>query len=153
VFELAFADADYRIVQRKRLSRRMFAQALGHCGPLRVVMEACGSAHYCARRLSAQGHRVRLLPARDVRPYVRRNKTDRTDAAGLLEADRCAQINAVPIKWPEQQSVQALHRIREQLSVVRSPQGRIHDCNRLYSPAVLSPLSRDTCARSPYTNS
>jgi hypothetical protein len=44
VFELAFADADYRIVQRKRLSRRAFAQALGSCGPLRVVMEACGSA-------------------------------------------------------------------------------------------------------------
>ena len=120
VFELAFADADYRIVQRKRLSRRTFAQALGNCGPLRVVMEACGSAHYWARRFRAQGHEVRLLPARDVRPYVRRNKTDRTDAAGLLEADRCAQIDAVPIKSPEQQGVQALHRIREQLKAQRT---------------------------------
>jgi transposase len=120
VFELAFADADYRIVQRKRLSRRTFAQALGNCGPLRIVMEACGSAHYWARRFIAQGHSVRLLPARDVRPYVRRNKTDRTDAAGLLEADRCAQIDAVPIKSPEQQGVQALHRIREQLKAQRT---------------------------------
>jgi len=120
VFELAFADAEHRIVQRRRLSRRAFAQALSNTGPLRVVMEACSSAHYWARRFTAQGHAVRLLPARDVRPYVRRNKTDRTDAAGLLEADRCAQIDSVPIKSVEQQGVQALHRIREQLKSQRT---------------------------------
>jgi transposase len=120
VFELAYADADHRIVARKRLSRRAFAHVLDNQGPLRVVMEACGSAHYWARRFVAQGHTLRLLPARDVRPYVRRNKTDRTDAAGLLEADRCAQIEAVPIKSPEQQGVQALHRIREQWKAQRT---------------------------------
>ena len=63
---------------------------------------------------------MRLLPARDVRPYVRRNKTDRTDAAGLLEADRCAQIDAVPIKSSEQQGILALHRIRERLKAQRT---------------------------------
>jgi transposase len=120
VFELAYADDDHRIVARKRLSRRAFARALDDQGPLRVVMEACGSAHYWARRFVSQGHTLRLLPARDVRPYVRRNKTDRTDAAGLLEADRCAQIDAVPIKSPEQQGVQALHRIREQWKAQRT---------------------------------
>jgi transposase len=120
VFELAFADAEHRIVERKRLSRRSFPRALENRGPLRIVMEACGSAHYWARRFTAQGHCVRLLPAGDVRPYVRRNKTDRTDTAGLLEADRCAQVDAVPIKSPEQQGVQALHRIREQLKAQRT---------------------------------
>jgi transposase len=120
VFELVYADDDHRIVARKRLSRRAFARALDNQGPLRVVMEACGSAHYWARRFVSQGHTLRLLPARDVRPYVRRNKTDRTDAAGLLEADRCAQIDAVPIKSPEQQGVEALHRIREQWKAQRT---------------------------------
>jgi transposase len=120
IFELAFADADHQIVQRKRLSRRTFSRVLENHAPVRVVMEACSSAHYWARRFVRQGHAVRLLPARDVRPYVRRNKTDRTDAAGLLEADRCAQIDAVPIKSPEQQGVQALHRIREQLKAQRT---------------------------------
>jgi transposase len=120
VFELAFADAQNRIAQRTRLSRRAFAHALDNRGPLRVVMEACGSAHFWARRLSAQGHEVRLLPARDVRPYVRRNKTDRTDAAGLLEADRCGEIDSVPIKSPEQQGTLALHRIRERLKAQRT---------------------------------
>jgi transposase len=120
IFELAFADADHRIILRKRLTRRAFGRVLENHIPVRVVMEACSSAHYWARRFVRQGHTVRLLPARDVRPYVRRNKTDRTDAAGLLEADRCAQIDAVPIKSPEQQGVQALHRVREQLKAQRT---------------------------------
>jgi hypothetical protein len=33
-------------------------------------------------------HRAVLVPLRVVRPYVLRNKTDRTDAKGLLEAFR-----------------------------------------------------------------
>lgn len=114
VFELAFADRQGRIVGRQRLGRSAFARAFGNRTPLRIVMEACGSAHYWARRFRRSGHVVVLLPAHAVRPYVRRNKTDRTDAAGLLEADRCGGIQPVPVKRPEQQGVQALHRIREQ---------------------------------------
>ena len=113
VFELAFADADARIVERRRLNRTAFARVLDNRPPLRVVMEACGSAHYWARRFARLGHAVELLPAHDVRPYVRRNKTDRTDAAGLLEAARCASIRRVPAKTPEQQGIQGLHRVRE----------------------------------------
>ncbi len=55
VFDLAYADAAHRIVGRKRLSRRAFAHALDNQGPLHVVMEACGSAHYPARRFIASG--------------------------------------------------------------------------------------------------
>ena len=73
--------------------------------------------HYWARRFVRQGHTMRLLPARDVRPLCSTQQDrDRTDAAGLLEADRCAQIDArCRSKSPEQQGVQALHRIRELL--------------------------------------
>lgn len=120
VFELAFADGSGRITERKRLSRKAFARCLENRPRLEVVMEACGSAHYWARRLQAQGHTVRLLPARDVRPYVRGNKTDRADAAGILEAARCGQIDPVPVKSPRQQGLQALHRVREQLKSQRT---------------------------------
>jgi transposase len=113
VFELAFADADARILERRRLTRAAFAKAFDNRSSLRLVMEACGSAHYWARRFTRLGHAVELLPAHDVRPYVRRNKTDRTDAAGLLEAARCTSIRRVPVKTPEQQGIQALHRVRE----------------------------------------
>jgi transposase len=120
VFELAFADPAGRILERKRLTRRAFSRAMENRPPLTVVMEACGSAHYWGRRFQAQGHAVRLLPPRDVRPYVRHNKTDRADAAGLVEAARCEQIADVPLKSPRQQGLQALHRVREQLKTQRT---------------------------------
>ena len=53
-----------------------------------------------------------MLPAHQVRPYVLRNKTDRTDAKGLLEAYRNDDIHRVPVKSIDQQTVTALHRLR-----------------------------------------
>jgi transposase len=49
-----------------------------------------------------------------VKPYRRRNKTDRTDCEALLEADRCAGIHPVSIKSEDQQALIALHRVRSQ---------------------------------------
>jgi transposase len=82
-------------------------------------MEACGSAHYWARQLAKSGHQVELLPAHYVRAYVRRNKTDRADAAALIEAARCGEIRAVPIKSVEQQQLQSLHRLRTHCMAAR----------------------------------
>jgi transposase len=59
-----------------------------------------------------------------VRPYVRRNKTDRTDTEAMLEADRCAGVQPVPVKTSEQQALQALHRVRTQWQATRT--GRIN---------------------------
>ena len=114
VFEVAVAGADWRVCERHRLNRARFAAFFVHRSPCLVVLEACGSAHYWARRIAASGHEVRLLPAQYVRAYVRRNKTDRADAAALIEAVRCADIRPVPVKTLEQQQVLALHRLRSQ---------------------------------------
>ena len=70
VFELAVADAEWRIVERHRLNRTRFARFFVHRAPCQVVMEACGSAHHWARRILANGHTVRLLPAHYVKPCV-----------------------------------------------------------------------------------
>jgi transposase len=75
-------------------------------------MEACGSAHYWGRRIQDLGHRVLLLPPHHVRPYVQRNKTDRTDTKGLLEASRNDDILPVPIRTVAQQVLTTLHRLR-----------------------------------------
>src|SRR5262245_10379715 len=75
-------------------------------------MEACGSAHYWGRQAQTHGHRVVLLPPHAVRPYVLGNKTDRTDAKGLLEAARNDAARPVPVKTDTQQAVVALHRLR-----------------------------------------
>ena len=57
---------------------------------------------------------MQLLPAQCVRQYVRRNKTDRADAASLIEAARCAGIRTVPAKSLEQQQFLVLYRLRSQ---------------------------------------
>jgi transposase len=49
-------------------------------------MEACGSAHYWAREITALGHEVRLIPPAYVKPFVKRGKTDAADAEAISEA-------------------------------------------------------------------
>lgn len=121
VFEVALANRAGRIVDRRRLTRRQFERFVEELGSgTTVVMEACGTAHYWGRRCQARGVTVRLLPVQYVRPYVRRNKTDRTDVEGMLEAHRCAGIRPVPVKTSEQQALQALHRVRTQWQATRT---------------------------------
>lgn len=120
VFEIALADERGHILDRQRLKRARFERFFANRGTCRIVMEACGSAHHHARRLSSQGHQVILLPAQYARAYVRRNKTDAADAAALIEAARCPDIRPVPIKSVDQQALQQLHRLRSQWMAART---------------------------------
>jgi transposase len=112
VFELAVADEHWRVVERARLTRGQFERWFANREVSLVVMEACATAHYWARTLRARGIEVRLLPAKYVRAYVKRNKTDAADALALLEAARASDLKPVPVKSIEQQALQALHRLR-----------------------------------------
>jgi transposase len=120
VFELALANAHGRLMGRQRLNRTGFARFLAETVPTHVVMEACGTAHYWGRVAQTHGHRVTLVPPAYVRPYVRRNKTDRADAEAILEAVRSGQVPTVAVKRVEQQALVALHRIREQWMTTRT---------------------------------
>jgi transposase len=120
VFELAIANAQWRVVGRQRLSRSQFTRYLTQAAPMHVVMEACGMAHFWGRLAQQQGHRVTLIPPAYVRPYVRRNKTDRADAEAILEAVRSGEIPNVAVKRIEQQALVALHRVREQWITTRT---------------------------------
>lgn len=112
VFEIAISDHPGRVGERQRLSRPQFARFLAVRPPATVLLEACGMAHFWGRQAAAHGHRVILLPPHAVRPYVPRNKTDRADATGLLEAARNEAIHPVPLKSVAQQALTALHRLR-----------------------------------------
>lgn len=79
LFELAAADESRDVVERKRLSRAQFMRFFDNWKVDRVVIEACGTAHYWGRWFAGRGVVVFLLPAQYVRAYVRRNKTDRAD--------------------------------------------------------------------------
>jgi transposase len=112
VFQVAVSHQPGRVDDERRLSRDRFLAYFAQQTPATVLLEACGSAHYWARQLQPFGHSVRLLAPHDVRPYVRRNKTDRTDAKGLLEANRNEEIHPVPVKTVAQQAIASLHRLR-----------------------------------------
>lgn len=112
VLQAAEADAEWRVVSRQRLSRGQLLRFFGEHQPCLVVMEACGTAHFWGRWLASLGFTVRLLPPQYVRAFVRRNKTDRSDADALLEAARSADLTAVPVKSEQQQALLSLHRLR-----------------------------------------
>lgn len=120
VFEIAVADEEYRILEHRRLSRSQFQRFIQSQPPSRVLLESCGTAHYWARYAGDCGHTAKIIPAQYVKPYRRRNKTDRADCEALLEADRCGGIQAVPVRSVGQQQVQQLHRLREQYKRTRT---------------------------------
>ena len=125
VFEIAISERPGHVSARRRVTRLQFGRFIDALDPsATVVMEACGTAHYWGRRCHSRGVTVRLLPPRYTRPYVRRQKTDRSDAEALLEAHRCTGIYAVPVKTVEQQTLQGLHRVRQQWMKTRT--GRIN---------------------------
>lgn len=112
VFQLAVADAAWRVTEQHRLTRSQFEKWFVNRDVSLVIMEACGSAHHWARWLNGLGIEVKLLPAAYIRAYVKRNKTDSADACALLEAARCSDITPVRVKSVEQQALQGLHRTR-----------------------------------------
>jgi transposase len=51
-----------------------------------IDMEACATAHHCARKSMALGHEVRLMRPHYVNAYLKRNKNDAADARAICEA-------------------------------------------------------------------
>lgn len=112
VFEIAVSEVPGKIKQRKRLTRGRLLEFLSQQPKATVVMEACGSSHYWGRQVRELGHDPVLLPPSEVKRYVRRQKTDKRDTKGLLEAIRNEEILPVPVKSVEQQGLCALHGYR-----------------------------------------
>jgi transposase len=113
VFQVHGVDADGAVVLRRRLRRDDlldFFAALPRC---LVGLEACSASHHWARELVRLGHDARLMPARYVKPYVQRGKSDALDAAGICEAVSRPTMRFAAIKTVEQQSALVLHRSRE----------------------------------------
>lgn len=113
VFHLICLDLHGKVAWKKKLRRAQLRSFLANLPPWRIGMEACGSAHFWGRELTALGHEVKLIPAQHVKPYVRGNKNDYNDALAIAEALDRPGLHFVGIKSPAQQDIQALHRLRE----------------------------------------
>ena len=96
--------------------------------PCLIGMEACSSAHYWARKLSEQGHEVKLMAPQFVKPYVKANKTDAADAEAICEAVTRPTMRFVPIKSIDQHGVLSLHRARSGFVKSRTAQANQIRC-------------------------
>jgi transposase len=115
VFQVHGIDAAEKVVVRKQLRRGQVMKFFAALPPCLVGMEACATAHYWARELTKLGHEVRLMPAKDVKAYVKRNKNDAADAEAICEAVRRPTMRFVPVKSAEQQGQLMQHRARDLL--------------------------------------
>jgi transposase len=115
VFQVHGIDAAEKVVVKKQLRRNKLMAFFKALPPCLIGMEACATAHYWARELTKLGHEVRLMPPKDVKAYLKRNKNDAADAAAICEAVRRPTMRFVRVKSAEQQGQLMQHRTRDLL--------------------------------------
>jgi transposase len=115
VFTLHAIDQADRPVLRINLRRAQLLAFFKKRPRTEVALEACGSAHHWARKLTALGHDVRLIPPQYVKPYVKRAKNDRNDAAAICEAAGRPGMRFVLAKSEAQQADGLVLKVRETL--------------------------------------
>lgn len=120
VFFAHGVDPHGKVVMRKKLSRGKVLGFFANLPPCVVGIEATGGAHYWARELNRLGHTAKLMPAQYVKPYVKRDKNDPNDAAGITEAVTRPSMRFVSLNTVEQQDAQMLHAIRRRLVANRT---------------------------------
>ena len=125
VFQVHGVDGGGNVVLRRQLKRQHLVTFFQKLPPCLVGIEACASSHHWSRELQALGHKVRLMPPAYVKPYVKRQKNDATDAEAICEAVTRPNMRFVETKTSEQQGCLTLHRarhlfIRQQTSVINA---------------------------------
>lgn len=111
-FYLHGVDENGAIVIKKPVSRAKLSKEIVKLSPCLIGMEACGSAHYWARKFKDFGHEVKLMSPQFVKPYVKSNKNDSNDAEAICEAVTRPSMRFVGVKSLKQQDIQSLHRVR-----------------------------------------
>ncbi len=114
LFQIHGVDENGHVEIRKQLKRKQLLTFFSKLKPCLIGLEACGSAHYWSRELAKLGHTVRLMSPQHVKPYIKGNKNDANDAAGICEAVTRPSMKFVGAKSIEQQDILMLHRIRSQ---------------------------------------
>jgi transposase len=100
IFALHGTDIHGNECLRRTLRRDQLIPFFTRLQPCLVGMEACGNAHYWARKLTSLGHTVKLIAPQFVKPYVKGNKHDAADAAAICEAVTRPSMRFVPLKTP-----------------------------------------------------
>ncbi|MGF6880369.1 IS110 family transposase [Paraburkholderia sp. MM5477-R1] len=122
VFQLYWVDAQTGEIANRKFGREDLIAFLAQRPAGRVALEACGSAHWWARKIRALGHEVVLLHAQFIRPFVQTNKTDAADARAIWTAVQQPGMRTVAAKTEDQQVMLSLHCMRSLLVKFRTMQ-------------------------------
>lgn len=114
-FHVHGQDRHGKALLRKKFGRSQLMEFFAKAPPCTVVMEACAGAHHMARQLAALGHLPKLISPQFVRPFVKSNKNDFIDAEAICEAACRPAMRFVTPKNEAQQTLSALHRVRDSL--------------------------------------
>src|SRR4051794_38135861 len=76
VFQVHGNDERGAAVLRKQLKRDQVAPFFARLEPCLIGLEACSGAHFWAAKLTALGHRVKMMAPQFVKPYVKTNEND-----------------------------------------------------------------------------
>jgi transposase len=122
VFQIHGADERGNKLFNKQLQRKQVMKFFAKLPLCLIGMEACGGAHFWARKLQQMGHTVKLMAPQFVKPYVKTNKNDAADAEAICEAVTRPSMRFVPIKNGEQQAILSIHRARQGFVKARTAQ-------------------------------
>jgi len=114
-FQCHGVNAVGQCVYRKKLTKKKLLELVSNLSECMIATEACGGAHYFARKFQELGHEVRLIAPQYVKPFVKSNKDDAADAEAIVEAALRPNMHFVPIKQIWQQDLQCIHRVRQRL--------------------------------------
>jgi transposase len=123
VFQIHGVNEHGKVAVRKQLKRAEMSSYFANLEACLIGMEACGSAHYWARKLEGYGHKVKLMAPQFVKPYVKTNKNDMADAEAICEAVSRPNMRFVAMKTVEQQAILSVHRARQGFVKARTAQG------------------------------
>ncbi len=146
VFQVHGVDAQGTVVIRRQLKRRQVLPFFKKLAPCLIGIEACATSHHWSRELRRLGHTARLMPPAYVKPYVKRQKNDATDAEAICEAVTRPSMRFVETKTAEQQSVLVLHRTRQlfmkrQTSLINAIRAHLAEFG------IVAPVGRATASR------
>jgi transposase len=153
IFQVHGADASGAVVFRKRLRRSQVRPFLAAQPPCTVAMEACGSAHYWAREIGMLGHAVRLIPPAYVKPFVKRQKNNATDAEAICEAAQRPTMRFVAPKSEQTQAAALVFRardllVRQRTQVINALRGHLFEFGLVGAkgPAHVPGFTHQTCS-------
>ena len=112
-FQVCGLNQANKVLFNRKLTRNKLTQFMHQQEPVVVAMEACSSSNQWARKFEEIGHTVKLVPAQHVKPFVKGNKDDRSDAIAICEAAQRPDMHFAMIKTHVQQDTQMIHRIRQ----------------------------------------